>query len=68
MTVDGHTTHCLQPGVHDRIMCEYWPSVVVVGKTVVRATCWAYHDRKMFPKFADLRACDRLDIVHVNRP
>jgi hypothetical protein len=67
MKVDGHIEHCAQPD-GPREMCEYWPRTVVIGKTVVKATCYAFHDPRMDPGYADYPACDQLDIVRVKRP
>jgi hypothetical protein len=69
MKVDGHVEHCAEPDrPHNKVMCYYWPSTVVIGKTVVTATCYAFHDTRMDPKDADYPACDQLDIVRAKRP
>jgi hypothetical protein len=69
MKVDGHIEHCLDPTrPRDRLMCYNWPATVVIGRTIVKATCYAFHDARMDPKYADYPACDQLDIVRAKGP
>lgn len=62
MTINGVTVKCLNPDpkMADFGKCPDWPSTVVVGTTVVTATCWT--DTSWRPGLGPVLFSDQIDI------
>ena len=77
MTINGEVLTCRDPSLYpDSFSCPYWPPSIVLGKSVVTATCWTEKTQTLVqtegPSCANrapvLWFCDEIDSGRRPRP
>jgi hypothetical protein len=58
VTMNGVVVHCQDPAVPGSPFCSDWPASMVLGKTIVTATCWV--DTTYVPGQKTI-VCDEID-------
>jgi len=59
MTMNGSNVTCHDPSLEHSKNCTDWPSAIVLGTTVVTATCW--QASTFNPGTAAAEVCDEID-------